>query len=247
MSWVVIYLSRVTSAVGTWMVTCRDGVVDPDEPLVYASGAERGRAGATLTVAIGGLSPQALGLGPASAGDGPFLLEEDAEGVAPPVAKWLLSRGCVTRMLLACRHEGEIGAVIGFTDRPGGSGFSAAYSGILRKFGPVVAHGLTVARHLDESLDASPHVSLALLSTREAEVAALAAKGATNPEIASVLGLSPGTVKSHMHRVYAKLGVGSRTDLALVFGSIPADAIVPAVSPGSGPQPAEGSPDRSSR
>lgn len=53
------------------------------------------------------------------------------------------------------------------------------------------------------------------LTTREAEVAALAAEGATNAEIASELWISVNTVKTHMGRALAKLGLRSRTELAL--------------------------------
>lgn len=246
MSWVVIYLARMTSAVGTWMVTCRDGVIDPEGPLVYAAGAERGRSKSVRSVSIGGLDPAVLGIGPVSDGEGPIPIAEDAGTIAPEVVEWLRSRGCVTRMLLACQHEDEIGAVIGFTKRPGDSGFSTIHDEALAQFGSLVAHGLVVARHLERNHERSPHSGLALLSTREAEVAALAAKGATNPEIAALLGLSPGTIKSHMHRVYAKLGVGSRAGLALAFDSIPHEMIAGELSPESAPTPDEAPPDRTS-
>jgi DNA-binding CsgD family transcriptional regulator len=52
------------------------------------------------------------------------------------------------------------------------------------------------------------------LTGAEAEVAELAAAGASNPEIAERLYMSRSTVKTHLSRVYAKLGVGNRTELA---------------------------------
>jgi len=51
------------------------------------------------------------------------------------------------------------------------------------------------------------------LSRREHEVALLTAHGATAPEIASQLGISKRTVESHLVSVYAKLGVGSKSEL----------------------------------
>ena len=51
------------------------------------------------------------------------------------------------------------------------------------------------------------------LSRREHEVALLAARGATSPEIASHLCLSRRTVESHLGSVYTKLGVGSKNEL----------------------------------
>lgn len=48
------------------------------------------------------------------------------------------------------------------------------------------------------------------LSTREAEVMDLIAQGRSNGEIAADLFLSEKTVKNHVNRIYAKLGVESR-------------------------------------
>jgi DNA-binding NarL/FixJ family response regulator len=50
-----------------------------------------------------------------------------------------------------------------------------------------------------------------VLSSREREVLACLAAGRTNREIATALSLSLATVKSHLVRVYAKLGVSDRT------------------------------------
>jgi DNA-binding CsgD family transcriptional regulator len=52
------------------------------------------------------------------------------------------------------------------------------------------------------------------LTAAEQRVADLVAGGATNAEVASTLFLSERTVASHLTRVYAKLGVRSRTELA---------------------------------
>ncbi|WP_436839430.1 helix-turn-helix domain-containing protein [Microbispora hainanensis] len=48
------------------------------------------------------------------------------------------------------------------------------------------------------------------LSKREAEVMELIATGHSNGEIARLLFLSEKTVKNHVNRIYAKLGVDSR-------------------------------------
>ena len=42
----------------------------------------------------------------------------------------------------------------------------------------------------------------------------LAVKGRTNGEIASELGIAQNTVKNHLAHIYAKMGVGNRTELA---------------------------------
>lgn len=50
------------------------------------------------------------------------------------------------------------------------------------------------------------------LSDRETEVLGLIARGATNPEIAKRLSLSPHTIKDHTSAIYRKLGVRNRAD-----------------------------------
>ncbi len=42
------------------------------------------------------------------------------------------------------------------------------------------------------------------------------AEGKTNPEIAAILGLSPRTVGNHLARIYARLGVETRTAAARI-------------------------------
>lgn len=51
------------------------------------------------------------------------------------------------------------------------------------------------------------------LTDREAQVLQLVADGLSNKEAASRLGLSPGTVKSHLARIAHKLGTGDRAHM----------------------------------
>ncbi len=52
------------------------------------------------------------------------------------------------------------------------------------------------------------------LTPQERRVAMLVADGATNRETAAALFMSPKTVEVHLTRIYRKLGVRSRTELA---------------------------------
>ena len=56
------------------------------------------------------------------------------------------------------------------------------------------------------------------LSERELEIAELVSQGKTNRQIAAELFLSEKTVESYLSRVFAKLGVSSRTTVASVLG-----------------------------
>ena len=55
------------------------------------------------------------------------------------------------------------------------------------------------------------------LTAQEAQVARLARDGLSNPEIATRLFISPRTVRHHLSRVFAKLGIGSRGELHRVL------------------------------
>ncbi len=66
----------------------------------------------------------------------------------------------------------------------------------------------------------------AVLSPREVQVLRLASEGRTNAAIGRVLHISPTTVKTHLMRVYDKLGVGDRTaavSQAIRRGLLPED------------------------
>ncbi len=56
---------------------------------------------------------------------------------------------------------------------------------------------------------------MAQLSARERAVVDLVVQGLRNRDIANLLGIAEGTVKVHLHKVYEKLGVGSRTELVI--------------------------------
>jgi two-component system nitrate/nitrite response regulator NarP len=62
---------------------------------------------------------------------------------------------------------------------------------------------------------AAPDAGLAALSVRERAIVALVAQGLRNRDIGSELGITEGTVKVYLHRIYEKVGVSNRTELAI--------------------------------
>jgi DNA-binding NarL/FixJ family response regulator len=53
------------------------------------------------------------------------------------------------------------------------------------------------------------------LSEREVEILGLVARGRSNRQIADVLAIAEGTVKSHLRRIFLKMGVSDRTQAAV--------------------------------
>jgi DNA-binding CsgD family transcriptional regulator len=63
--------------------------------------------------------------------------------------------------------------------------------------------------------------ALDLLAPQELQIARLAAEGLSNREIGLQLYLSHRTVRNHLYRIFPKLGITSRTELAAVVGASP--------------------------
>jgi DNA-binding CsgD family transcriptional regulator len=66
----------------------------------------------------------------------------------------------------------------------------------------------------DQEVTPAPSLARLGLTRREAQVARLLARRATNREIAEQLGVSPHTVRHHAENVFSKLGVHSRRAIA---------------------------------
>jgi len=93
----------------------------------------------------------------------------------------------------------------------------AAYEKALADGGEYRTPDRAIAYALDTAAEpepAAPVTAPSPLTQREQEVAALVARGMTNRQIATTLMLSPRTVEGHVENLLAKLGVGSRAQIA---------------------------------
>ena len=77
----------------------------------------------------------------------------------------------------------------------------------------LLATGETARKRTDDTRDQ--------LTAQEMQIARLARGGWSNPEIGAQLFISPRTVEYHLHKVFTKLEIGSRSELERV---LPADA-----------------------
>lgn len=84
----------------------------------------------------------------------------------------------------------------------------------------VVPLGLINAALREADREVRPAEIVASLTGREREVLSLVAEGLTNKEIARRLDVSPATIKAHVERIIAKLGVSDRTQAAVLAARV---------------------------
>jgi len=122
--------------------------------------------------------------------------EEDALNHLRYALEWAQSQGHI-RTIIETGDE-----LIPLLEELARKGFNPGYLGQL----------LAVIKGQKVSITVSRHTLIEPLSDRELEVLRLVAAGLSNREIAAKLILSLGTVKSHVHNIYGKLGVRNRTE-----------------------------------
>lgn len=217
MAYSLLYLVDLAGPVAAWVVAARDEEIDRAYPVVYWTGSGGGERYESP------VNPGSDGLALASGAADPIVMldESDPSGAAwqLPMSEEMGRQGYVNRMLLIGRHEDETVGLLGFLKRHGDAGFTEETADLVRLYSSVVGHTFSTVRQTEHLLGARPTAPVATLSSRESEVAVLAARGASNTEIGSTLGISTGTVKAHLHRVFEKLGVDTRTKLALLLSA----------------------------
>ena len=161
--------------------------------------------------AVTQFDPQVLVLDVSMPGlDGVGVLEDLREhGDMRPVI--LLTAQLGDGQLLAALRAG----VNGILGKQGGSRTLVEAIGIVVQGGQAIPPEL-LARALDLSGRADSAGLLAALSPRELALAKAAGSGLRNREIGEQLGMTEGAIKVALHRLYDKLGVSNRTELALL-------------------------------
>jgi DNA-binding CsgD family transcriptional regulator len=85
---------------------------------------------------------------------------------------------------------------------------------VLKLLLPALKVGVTMRLAHDREVTSELTLARFGLTKREAQIARLLARRATNREIAEQLDLSPHTVRHHIENLFAKLGVHSRRSIA---------------------------------
>jgi DNA-binding CsgD family transcriptional regulator len=92
-----------------------------------------------------------------------------------------------------------------------------AAGALLRLLLPALKVGVTMRVARDREVAAELSLARFGLTKREAQIARLLARRATNREIADQFDVSPHTVRHHVENIFAKLGVHSRRSVASLF------------------------------
>lgn len=142
---------------------------------------------------------------------------DDSDQVRPGAPTQRLRRayrriGVVNDVRMPIRDDRRVVAGVTLWRSRRGRAWTSAELRMLELLQPLVEHvylacGRAAAR--DDWLPAD-------LTPRQRQVARLLATGATNPEVARALQLSPDTAKSHTRAVLSRLGVGSRREVAML-------------------------------
>ncbi len=91
---------------------------------------------------------------------------------------------------------------------------------------PVVTQAIVAAMGEPERLQATRKAPEEALTPRELDIFRLVGRGLSNKEIAQELGVSVTTVRTHLSKVYDKLGPGSRLELALLYAVQGGEAVM---------------------
>ncbi len=147
----------------------------------------------------------------ADTGEGPLLPALAAGALA-------LARGDSGSLVAASLELERMGFVLFAAEMARAAAGSLAHDGLRARAVAAERRALALETKCEGArtplLRRAPGVATDVLTSRERDVATLAAHGVSNAEIAQRLGLSIRTVETHLQRVYTKLGIHGRAELA---------------------------------
>jgi DNA-binding CsgD family transcriptional regulator len=136
----------------------------------------------------------------------------------PWASEYLPAWGVATETVMFLREDGRITAGISLARKRGAPDLSPQEQLLLGRCQPLIQEAFAIARQAPIALEYGHRLHARGLTVREIDIARRAAAGATNDEIARALIISPDTVKTHLKHAFAKLGVRSRIQLAVLLG-----------------------------
>jgi DNA-binding CsgD family transcriptional regulator len=130
---------------------------------------------------------------------------------------FLAPLGLRSQTTLLLRAGGHVVAAVDLLGTSRDPALVAGWLGFLRSSHAFLEQAYACALALPTGYTAEAGPQLAALTSRELTVARLVAGGARNSEVAGALAIAEATVKTHLVRIYEKLGIGTRTQLAVVL------------------------------
>lgn len=142
---------------------------------------------------------------------------EEGDGTLRNLLGPLMASAGVQEMIHASFiAEGKMvgGAALWLPKKRGANAMLAPLGEVAQVAGDTLERAIALARGCAQGANENAILALEVLTGRELQIARLAARGLTDVNIASDLGISEQTVGAHMRRIFLKLRINSRLQLA---------------------------------
>ena len=151
------------------------------------------------------------------------------------VTEFLAGIAMCGQTTLLLRAQGQIVAGVDLLRGPQDSAPIARQLAFLRSSHAFLERAYVCATGLPTTPSSVGATPAAQLTRRELDVARLVANGARNSEVARALAITEATVKTHLVRVYEKLNIRTRTQLAVLLNNDHGPLPIPPTNVGSQP------------